>query len=90
MTNKISNGVAHKVPIDLKRALAANKKALTVWEYITPLARNEWLCWIESVKKSETREWHIQRAVAELKQGKHRPCCWGGCPHRQNQKTVAQ
>ena len=51
---KISGGVVHQVPADLKKALTSDPKALTVWEDITPLARNEWICWIESAKKAET------------------------------------
>ncbi|MDO8739973.1 MAG: YdeI/OmpD-associated family protein [Candidatus Woesearchaeota archaeon] len=79
---KISNGVVHKVPADLKKPLIADPKALEKWEDITPLARNEWLCWIDSVKKSETRNLHIKRTCTELKEGKRRPCCWAGCSHR--------
>ena len=51
---KISGGVVHEMPADLERALASDSQALTTWEDITPLARNEWICWIESAKKVET------------------------------------
>lgn len=78
----ISGGVVHTMPVDLRRALLSNSKALAAWEDITPLARNEWICWIESVKKQETRMQHIARATAELKEGIRRPCCWMGCSHR--------
>ena len=53
-----------------------------MWEDITPLARNEWICWVTSVKKAETRSQHIERLREDLKHGKRRPCCWPGCPHR--------
>lgn len=79
---EISTGVAHKVPADLRKALAGAPKALAAWEDITPLARNEWICWTISVKKPETRKEHVERTVKELKEGMRRPCCWGGCPHR--------
>lgn len=79
---KISSGVAHKVPDDLRQALTASAKALAAWEDITPLARNEWICWTISVKKPETRKQHIERAAADLANGKRRPCCWAGCNHR--------
>lgn len=79
---KISNGVAHILPVDLKNILTTDKLALSAWEDITPLARNEWICWIESAKKSETRNHRIKRTRAELKEGKRRPCCWAGCIHR--------
>src|SRR5262249_20281416 len=55
---------------------------LTAWEDITPIARNEWICWVESVKKEETRRDHVERTAAELVEGKRRPCCWIGCIHR--------
>lgn len=78
----ISNGVVHKVPKDLRKALLASKKALLAWEDITPLARNEWICWVEFVKKAETRKQHVERVPKDLSRGKRRPCCWLGCPHR--------
>jgi uncharacterized protein YdeI (YjbR/CyaY-like superfamily) len=82
MTKEITGGVVHKVPADLRKVLTSDKHALAVWEDITPLARNEWICWIESVKKPETRDLHVGRTRAELLEGKRRPCCWAGCPHR--------
>ena len=83
MTNKeISTGTIHKLPADLRKTLTSDSKMLEAWEDITPLARNEWICWIESVKKPETRELHIKRTRTELKEGKRRPCCWAGCRHR--------
>ena len=79
---EISSGTVHKLPSDLRRALSSDSKALAAWEDITPLARNEWICWTVSVKKLETRNEHIQRVRAELKEGMRRPCCWVGCIHR--------
>lgn len=78
----ISPGVAHKVPADLRKALIFAPAARAAWEDITPLARNEWICWVVSVKKQETRKQHIERAIEELAEGKRRPCCWMGCVHR--------
>ena len=43
--------MVHDLPADLKRALTSDAKALETWEDITPLARNEWICWIEFGKK---------------------------------------
>jgi hypothetical protein len=82
MTRKISGGVAHEMPADLKKALMADPKAFAAWEDITPLARNEWICWTISVKTPEKRQEHVGRVVSELKQGMRRPCCWIGCTHR--------
>jgi uncharacterized protein YdeI (YjbR/CyaY-like superfamily) len=79
---KISGGVVHKLPADLKEALASNLQALKAWEDITPLARNEWICWIESAKKAETRSRRIEWGCSSLTDGKRRPCCWPGCTHR--------
>ncbi|HSX28897.1 MAG TPA: YdeI/OmpD-associated family protein [Candidatus Saccharimonadales bacterium] len=82
MATKISDGTVHKMPADLRRALLAAPKALTAWEDITPLARNEWLCWVTTVKQQATRKEHVERTVSELIEGKRRPCCWVGCIHR--------
>lgn len=79
---KIATGVAHDLPLDVHQALVADKQALAAWEDLTPLARNEWICWTISVKKPETRELHIERLLADLQKGKRRPCCWYGCVHR--------
>jgi uncharacterized protein YdeI (YjbR/CyaY-like superfamily) len=79
---QISPGVVHEAPDDLRAVLLADAEALAKWEDITPLARNEWICWIESVKKPETRRAHVERTRSQLKEGKRRPCCWPGCPHR--------
>ena len=79
---EISGGVVHDLPADLKRALTSDAKALETWEDITPLARNEWICWIESAKRAATRTRRIEWGCSSLKDGKRRPCCWPGCPHR--------
>lgn len=78
----ISDGTIHKLSPDLKKALLSDKAALAKWEDITPLARNEWICWVDSVKTDGTRSKHIERTVSELKEGMRRPCCWMGCVHR--------
>ena len=83
--NKLLVGTVHdSVPADLKKALLADGKALELWNAITPLARNEWICWIVNVKTSETRANHVSRAIKELAEGKRRPCCWMGCIHRKD------
>jgi uncharacterized protein YdeI (YjbR/CyaY-like superfamily) len=66
----IAGGVVHKLPADLKAALLLSPKALAVWADITPLARNEWICWLTSPKKPETRESHVKRARQDLAKGK--------------------
>jgi uncharacterized protein YdeI (YjbR/CyaY-like superfamily) len=84
MVKHISSGTVHKLPIDLRRALASNQAVMAIWESLTPLARNEWICWVTLVKKERTRQEHIKRTVSELKAGKRRPCCWMGCIHRKD------
>ncbi len=83
MTNqKLADGTVHKMPADLQRALGAQKTARVAWGSLTPLARNEWICWNVTVKQEATRKDHIKRTVQELQEGKRRPCCWMGCIHR--------
>ncbi|MEX1061928.1 MAG: YdeI/OmpD-associated family protein [Patescibacteria group bacterium] len=83
MTNQtIATGVVHSVPADLRKALTSDSAALNKWNDLTPLARNEWICWNITVKKLETRENHLKRTITELKEGMRRPCCWLGCIHR--------
>src|SRR5580765_5732756 len=82
MSKEISGGVAHELPADLRKALGADPKALMAWEDITPLSRNEWICWTISVKTPEKSKEHVDRVVSELKEGMRRPCCWYGCVHR--------
>ena len=86
---KISGGTAHLLPADLKKALGADPKALVKWESLTPLSRNEWVCWVISVKTPEKRKEHVGRVIAELKEGMRRPCCWYGCVHRKDKPLSA-
>jgi uncharacterized protein YdeI (YjbR/CyaY-like superfamily) len=79
---KIATGVVHNVPADLRKAFISDPKALAKWNDLTPLARNEWICWITYVKLPKTRREHIERTITDLKEGERRPCCWIGCPHR--------
>jgi len=79
---EIPAGVVHDLPDDLAAALRSDPEALATWQDITPLARNEWICWVESAKKAETRAKRIDWGRENLRDGKRRPCCWPGCPHR--------
>src|SRR5437763_11048565 len=74
--------VVHTVPMDLRRVLISSPNVLAAWEDLTPLARNEWICWVLWPKKADTRSQHVQRVRSELLEGKRRPCCWLGCTHR--------
>ena len=78
----LPGGVVHDLPEDLAAALKGDPQALATWHDITPLARNEWICWVTSPKKSETRAKRITWGCENLAKGQRRPCCWPGCPHR--------
>jgi uncharacterized protein YdeI (YjbR/CyaY-like superfamily) len=82
-SKKVPGGVVHKLPPDLREALITNPTTLDAWMDITPLARNEFICWIESAKQEQTRERRIRRTQEELEEGQRRPCCWPGCKHRE-------
>lgn len=65
------------VPPALRKALAsAPPKALQVWDDITPLARRDWIHWIESAKREETRNKRVETTCDMLAKGKRRPCCF--------------
>jgi uncharacterized protein YdeI (YjbR/CyaY-like superfamily) len=83
MSARIPGGTVHELPADLEEALVSHKPALELWNDITPLARNEWICWVEEAKKSETRTRRIKVGMSKLTSGMRRPCCWAGCPHRE-------
>jgi uncharacterized protein YdeI (YjbR/CyaY-like superfamily) len=82
MPKESGAGALHEIPADLREALFSSPATAAAWEDITPLARNEWICWVTSAKKPETRKHRIERARNDLMEGKRRPCCWPGCPHR--------
>ncbi len=72
----------HRVPHDMLVVLKNNSDVSELWKKLTPLARNEWICWVTIVKKKATRADHLNRFQEDLRRGKKRPCCWPGCPHR--------
>lgn len=80
---RVSGGVVHELPADLREALLGNASALEAWQAITPLGRNEFICWVLDAKQEATRARRIRRTQEELEEGKRRPCCWPGCKHRE-------
>jgi uncharacterized protein YdeI (YjbR/CyaY-like superfamily) len=82
-SQRVPGGVVHPLPEDLRGALAGNPVALAAWQDITPLARNEFICWVEDAKQKVTRARRIRRTQEELEEGMRRPCCWPGCNHRE-------
>lgn len=75
-------GTVHKTPNDLRDKLKANSAVWAAWGDITPLARNEFNCWVTDAKKPETRARRVAVAFDKLSKGERRPCCWIGCTHR--------
>jgi uncharacterized protein YdeI (YjbR/CyaY-like superfamily) len=80
---QVPGGAVHGLPADLQDTLVAHPVALGAWNDITPLARNEFICWVEDAKQEVTRERRIRRTREELEEGQRRPCCWPGCKHRE-------
>lgn len=78
----IAGGLVHEVPDDLRAALVARPATLARWEALSPIGRNEFLCWVEDAKQPATRARRITRTCEELGEGMKRPCCWVGCIHR--------
>lgn len=78
----IETGVVHEVPDDLRTVFLTDAELLEKWNKLTPLSRNEWICWVTIVKQDKTRKEHVKRLQEDIKEGKKRPCCWPGCPHR--------
>jgi type II secretory pathway component PulC len=79
---EVAASVMHEVPADLREILTSDADLLARWNDLTPIQRNEWICWITIVKKPETRADHVRRMRSELREGERQPCCWPGCPHR--------
>ena len=86
MRKTIAGGLVHDLPADLVNALTETKEITHLWESLTPIARNEFICWVEDAKQQKTRAKRVSRTVDELLEGKKRPCCWVGCIHRTDKK----
>ncbi len=82
MSDAFSQGTVHQAAADMRSAIMADPAVLTLWQSLTPLGRNEFICWVEDAKQAKTREKRIRRTIEEMQEGKRRPCCWPGCIHR--------
>lgn len=82
MADAFSHGTVHEAGEDMQAALRADAAVLALWNGLTPLGRNEFICWVEDAKQAQTRLRRIARTREELLEGKRRPCCWAGCIHR--------
>src|SRR5437899_10547014 len=63
-----------RVPTDLCKALAATPMAKAQWSDLTPIARRDFISWMDSAKQPETRGRRIEKACSMLMAGKRRPC----------------
>ena len=81
-TDEFPHGVVHEASSDLQAAIRANSTIFALWAGLTPLGRNEFICWVDDAKQHATRIRRIVRTSEELLEGKKRPCCWAGCIHR--------
>lgn len=84
---ELAGGVVHELPADLREALIATPEAREIWEGLTPLSRNEWICWVDSARQAKTRSRRIEVGIDKLTSGMRRPCCWPGCAHRPGKKA---
>ena len=82
MTNAFAHGTVHEASDDLQATVRSDAQILKLWEGLTPLGRNEFICWVDDAKQPATRQRRIRRTCEELLEGKKRPCCWAGCIHR--------
>lgn len=82
MADPFPESVVHTAADDVRRAIETRAGGLKAWAGLTPLGRNEFLCWIEDAKQARTRAKRIGRMLEDLEAGKKRPCCWAGCIHR--------
>jgi hypothetical protein len=82
MAETFLHGTVHQANADLQAAVGADAEAFALWQGLTPLGRNEFICWVEDAKQANTRQRRIARTLEELREGKKRPCCWAGCIHR--------
>src|SRR5437868_11322095 len=75
-TNPKLAGEELRPPTDLRKALAAAPMAKAQWSGLTPIARRDFISWIDSAKQPETRRRRIEKARSMLAAGKRRPCCY--------------
>jgi len=64
------------IPTDLRRALEAAPVAKGKWGDLTPIARRDFLTWIDGAKQAATRQRRIAQTCEMLVEGKRRPCCF--------------
>lgn len=69
-----------KLPADLKKVLTADPAAKARWDDLTPVARRDFISWIDSAKQEATRKRRVESVPSRLASGKRRPCCYAIVP----------
>ena len=69
-----------RIPKDLRKVLVVSAKAKVQWADLTPIARRDFVSWIESAKQAETRKRRVDSIPSRLASGKRRPCCYAVIP----------
>ena len=82
MATSFPHGTVHEAGEDFQTAVRRELRVFELWQGLTPLGRNEFICWVDDAKQPATRQRRIRRTCEELQEGKKRPCCWAGCIHR--------
>ena len=72
--HKLADGTVHTLPADFRKAIERDGAAKSLWAGITPLARNEWICWVASAKQEATRKRRIEVGIDKMRGGIRRPC----------------
>ena len=78
--SNLSNKTKLNLPADLRKALVSDSKIQKLWDDVTPIAKRDFVSWIESAKQSETRARRIEVTCSKLTSGKRRPCCYSVVP----------
>ena len=71
MARELSGGLVHELRSDLIKALTETREIADRWENLSPIGRNEFICWVEDAKQEKTRARRIRRAVEELLEGQN-------------------
>lgn len=83
--NKVSSKSVRKEPepkvlTEILKVLRASSKAKVLWDGLTPIARRDFISWVESAKQVETRKRRVESIPSRLASGKRRPCCYALVP----------
>lgn len=86
MSEVFLHATFHRAGAELQAALRCDPEASALRQNLTPLGRNEFVCWVEDAKQVKTRQRRIERTIKERLEGKRRRCCWAGCIQRTDKK----